>query len=281
MSAFSSMKTLCFFLALIIIDSKIFGQQIKMEKKGGVYLIPCKVNGLSLTFIFDTGASDVSISLSEAIFMLKNGYLKNEDFGEKVYYQIANGEVAEGTKIIIRKLEVGSKALYNVYASIVHNLSAPLLLGQTALQKLGKYSFDYSTNTLIIGGSNNSYSSESSIYNKSTLLYQASGVFFLFQSKLTGNTEKTVQEGKNVLLKYNVSDKSWYISYNDMDGLFQIIELKFERKNDYDAIMTDSHGSKISVTNGIKQDGMLFCQMLDISGDYIVYLSFEGIKTIN
>ena len=46
---------------------------VQMNKHGGVYHVPCKVNGLALDFIFDTGASDVSISLSEAAFMLKNG----------------------------------------------------------------------------------------------------------------------------------------------------------------------------------------------------------------
>lgn len=30
---------------------------IKMEKEGGVYTIPCTVNGIKLKFIFDTGRS--------------------------------------------------------------------------------------------------------------------------------------------------------------------------------------------------------------------------------
>jgi hypothetical protein len=33
--------------------------KISMNKEGGVYVVPCKVNGLPLKFIFDTGASDV------------------------------------------------------------------------------------------------------------------------------------------------------------------------------------------------------------------------------
>ena len=45
---------------------------IKLYRQASnVYTIPCKVNGLALNFIFDTGASSVSISKSEAIFMLK------------------------------------------------------------------------------------------------------------------------------------------------------------------------------------------------------------------
>jgi len=43
---------------------------IKMKKINGVYTVPCKVNGRPLSFIFDTGASDVSLSLEEAIKMM-------------------------------------------------------------------------------------------------------------------------------------------------------------------------------------------------------------------
>ena len=253
-----------------------------MEKKGGVYFIPCKVNGLSLNFIFDTGASDVSISLSEAIFMLKNGYLLSSDLGETQYYQIANGDVAEGTKIIIRKLEIGNKALYNVSASIVHNASAPLLLGQSALKKLGKYSFDYSTNTLIIGETNTkSNNSESSISNSNTILYQGESVYYIYQNKTSGDNDKNIKAGSGVILKYLIKEKKWIITFKDTEGKFQMSELTFVRKNEYDDIMVDNFGSKYNVTNGIKKDGMLFCQMLDIKGDYFVYLSFEGVKLVN
>ncbi|MCK5641516.1 MAG: retropepsin-like domain-containing protein [Gammaproteobacteria bacterium] len=52
---------------------------IKMQEENGIYTMPCEVNGLKLRFIFDTGASDISLSLTEAVFMLKNGYLSEND----------------------------------------------------------------------------------------------------------------------------------------------------------------------------------------------------------
>jgi clan AA aspartic protease (TIGR02281 family) len=125
---------------------------VKMEKQNGVYIMPCIVNGLKLNFIFDTGASEVSISLTEAIFMLKNGYLSETDLIGTERYQIANGNVEEGTKIILKIIEIGKLKLFNVKASIIHNLSAPLLLGQSALSKLGKIEFDYDKAILTIRG---------------------------------------------------------------------------------------------------------------------------------
>ena len=57
-----------------------------MKRKGGVSIIPCKVNGSPLSFIFDTGAADVTISLTEESFMFKNGYLtKNDIIGTSNY----------------------------------------------------------------------------------------------------------------------------------------------------------------------------------------------------
>ena len=78
---------------------------VKMEKLNGVYVMPCKVNGLSLKFIFDTGASDVSISLTEALFMLKNGYLSEDDLIGTEYYRIAMEILKKGQKLYSKLLK--------------------------------------------------------------------------------------------------------------------------------------------------------------------------------
>ncbi len=117
---------------------------------GNTYLIACKVNGLPLNFIFDTGASSVQISKGEAIFMLKNGYLAESDIAGKQQFQTASGDIIEGTRIIIRKIEIGGMVLRNVEASVVHSDNAPLLLGQSVLSRLGKIQIDYNNSTLTI-----------------------------------------------------------------------------------------------------------------------------------
>ncbi|MDA7803455.1 retroviral-like aspartic protease family protein [Crocinitomix sp.] len=124
---------------------------IQMKKMAsGTYEIPCKVNGLALNFIFDTGASDVSISLTEALFMFKNGYLNENDIIGTESYSIANGDITEGTTIRIRKLEFGGLVLYNVDASIIHEMEAPLLLGQSAISRLGTIQIDPKKGTLTV-----------------------------------------------------------------------------------------------------------------------------------
>ncbi len=116
--------------------------EIPYIKDGGVFSVKCAINDLPLNFIFDTGASDVTMSAVEANFMMKNGYLTPRDIEGKQYYQIANGDISEGTVVNIRDVEFGGLHLFNVKASVVKSQRAPLLLGQSALQKLGKIEID-------------------------------------------------------------------------------------------------------------------------------------------
>ncbi len=130
---------------------------IKMRREGGVSIVPCKINGLSLSFIFDTGASDVSISLTEARFMFKNGYLNTKDITGTSKYSDATGAINEGVTLNLKEIEFAGLKLFNVKASIVNNLNAPLLLGQSAIKKLGKIEIDFSANTLTILNGNGNY----------------------------------------------------------------------------------------------------------------------------
>ena len=147
------MKNILSFLLVFLFLSAQSQVVLNMKKVGGVYEVPCKVNGLNLSFIFDTGASDVSISLIEALFMIRHGYLKEENILGKVQYSIANGDIAEGTRILLKDIEIGGLKLTNVEASIVHEMEAPLLLGQSAIQKLGE--IQIKGNQLTILNSNN------------------------------------------------------------------------------------------------------------------------------
>lgn len=136
------------FFAFNVLNAQTTIVQMQQER-GGTYTIPCKVNGLSMRFIFDTGASKVCISSAEALFMLKNGYLSPSDIKGKQYSQIANGDIVEGMTIVLRKVEIEGLLLNNVQALVVNSLSAPLLFGQSAIQKLGPIKLD--GDKLIIG----------------------------------------------------------------------------------------------------------------------------------
>lgn len=117
-------------------------EEIPFTKEGGVCKVKCAINGLPLHFIFDTGATDVSISSVEATFMAKNDFLSSSDIIGKQNYQTADGNITEGTIINLKDVKLGSLHLNNIKASVVRNQAAPLLLGQSVLSKLGKIEID-------------------------------------------------------------------------------------------------------------------------------------------
>lgn len=125
-------------------------EEIPFTKEGGVCKVKCAINGLPLHFIFDTGATDVSISSIEATFMAKNDFLSSSDIIGKQNYQTADGNITEGTVINLKDVKLGSLHLNNIKASVVRNQAAPLLLGQSVLSKLGKIEIDNTKKVLRI-----------------------------------------------------------------------------------------------------------------------------------
>lgn len=121
---------------------------IPMEKRSGVYYIPCKVNGQSLEFIFDTGASSVCISKELASSLFEKGLLLKQDIIGTGTSEIADGSIVKNTIINIKELTISSKKMTNIKAVVIEGQNAPLLLGLNAIQKLGKIQLDQ--NRLII-----------------------------------------------------------------------------------------------------------------------------------
>lgn len=124
--------------------------EVPFSKEGGVTKVKCTINDLPLHFVFDTGAADVTMSMVEANFMLKNDYIKPSDIIGSARYMDANGDISEGTIINLRKVDFGGLELENVRASVVRNQTAPLLLGQSVLGRLGKIEIDNPGQKLII-----------------------------------------------------------------------------------------------------------------------------------
>lgn len=187
------MKRIIFFIFCILSSFNTWSQvTITMEKKGDVYYIPGEINGVPLKFIFDTGASNVYLSLTEALFMLKNGYLKDSDFGNTTYSQIANGDIVENTEVMLKEIKVGPIVLNNVKAMVSNTISAPLLLGQSAIQKLGPIQLD--GNKLMISTHKNMLPSKETALN----LYQKA-----YQMSEAGNYDDAIKLANQALATTN------------------------------------------------------------------------------
>lgn len=121
---------------------------VRMRKSNGVNYISVKINGVDMEVIFDTGASDVVISTVEAAFLYKQGKLTSDDILGETYFQVADGSIGAGTVINLRTLQIGNKVVHDVRATVVDNMEAPLLLGQSALSRFGSIKIDNERKTV-------------------------------------------------------------------------------------------------------------------------------------
>lgn len=108
-----------------------------MEEYGGVYRIPCTVNGAKMKFIFDTGASNVCISMTMAEYLLDNGFIDENDILGTGSAKVADGRIVDHVSINLRDITIQNLHLYDVKALVVDGQNAPLLMGQSAIQKMG------------------------------------------------------------------------------------------------------------------------------------------------
>lgn len=201
------------YLLVLLLTSPMlmFGQKlILMEEINGVYYIPCKVNGIPLKFVFDTGATNVTISKTEALFLFKQGLLTKKDVIKNTEYQIANGDIEEGMEINIMQIEIEDIVLNNISATVINNNSAPLLLGQSALKQLGKISINGKTLTIENYDKNQTITSFSD-YRKQTIKYYNDILSNYYDKEDLKVIVRMENENLNFILfgKENVDDSNW------------------------------------------------------------------------
>ena len=123
---------------------------LQMELQNGVRYVWIEINGIRLRFIFDTGASSICISPVEASVLYRQGTVRKEDILNVEFFQDATGKISEGTKVNLREVKIGDMILENVEALVVDNVNAPLLLGQTVLERFGSIEIDNDNNIIIL-----------------------------------------------------------------------------------------------------------------------------------
>ncbi|MFZ1784578.1 MAG: OmpA family protein [Ferruginibacter sp.] len=153
------MKRFTLLVIMICVSLASFSQTtIRMSKEDGVSLVPCKVNGMNLSFSFATAEPTVKIGLTEANFMFKNRYLSSGDVVSPANF--SGDDLTDGVVVNLKDIEFAGLKLNNITATVSKDMSAPLLLGQSAIAKLGPLQFDYANNivTIVNGSGNYDYS---------------------------------------------------------------------------------------------------------------------------
>jgi clan AA aspartic protease (TIGR02281 family) len=123
-----------------------------MVGDGGTFAVPVTINNqLTLKFVIDSGASDVSIPRDVVSTLVRTGTIADTDFLGSQTYKLADGSTVPSQRFLIRSLKVGNRTLENVTANI-EPIAGQLLLGQSFLRRFKSWSIDNGRSALILNG---------------------------------------------------------------------------------------------------------------------------------
>jgi clan AA aspartic protease (TIGR02281 family) len=123
---------------------------VPMQREGGAYVVPVLINEtITLNFVVDSGASDVSIPADVVTTLMRTGTLKQSDFLGPKTYVLADGSKFPSQTFRIRSLKVGGKVIENVNGSVA-TVQGSLLLGQSFLGRFKSWSVDNNKHALVL-----------------------------------------------------------------------------------------------------------------------------------
>jgi predicted aspartyl protease len=92
---------------------------VPMQLEGGTYVVPVLINdAITLNFLVDSGAADVSIPADVVMTLMRTGTLTEADFLGQQIYELADGSKVPSQTFRIRSLKVGNTVLEDVNGSV-------------------------------------------------------------------------------------------------------------------------------------------------------------------
>jgi clan AA aspartic protease (TIGR02281 family) len=123
---------------------------VSMHRDGGTFMVPVMINGqITLKFVVDSGATDVTIPADVVMTLVRTGTITNEDFLGKQTYTMADGSTVPSQQFVIRSLRIGGRVVENVTGSIAP-VAGGLLLGQSFLGRFHSWSIDNQKEALVL-----------------------------------------------------------------------------------------------------------------------------------
>jgi predicted aspartyl protease len=124
--------------------------EIPLRNLNGVLVVPVSINGaLTLNFMVDSGAADVSIPADVVLTLMRTGTLRDADFLGQRTYVLADGSTVPSQTFRIRVLKVGDRQIENVTGSVAR-AEGSLLLGQSFLSRFRSWSIDNQRQMLVL-----------------------------------------------------------------------------------------------------------------------------------
>jgi clan AA aspartic protease (TIGR02281 family) len=134
---------------LLFSCSTATADSVPLIREHGTYLVPVLINDtISLNFMVDSGASDVSIPADVFSTLIRAGTISQRDMLDTQKYSLADGSTQSSRRFRIKSLRLGSTELHDVTGS-VSPAAGSLLLGQSFLYKMKSWSIDNEHHLLV------------------------------------------------------------------------------------------------------------------------------------
>jgi clan AA aspartic protease (TIGR02281 family) len=124
--------------------------RVPLKKDGGTFGVPVEINStLTLDFVVDSGATDVSVPADVFLTLIRTGTIKDSDVIGEQTYVLADGSKSKSITFTIRSLKIGGTIVNNVKGSVAtpHGM---LLLGQSFLGRFKSWSVDNARRELVL-----------------------------------------------------------------------------------------------------------------------------------
>jgi predicted aspartyl protease len=123
---------------------------IPLQRQGGTLIVPVLINkAITLNFVIDSGASDVSIPADVVMTLIRTGTIQDTDFIGRQTYKLADGSTVPSATFRIRSLTMNKLVIENVKGSVA-SAAGDLLLGQSFLARFKSWSIDNARQALVL-----------------------------------------------------------------------------------------------------------------------------------
>ncbi len=122
---------------------------VTMKRKGGNLWVPAQINNVvTIDFVIDSGASDITLPRDVYLTLIRSGTLTKANYIGATNFGIADGSEVKGVRFKLASLQVGNQVLKDVVASVMPSDSATPLLGLSFLSRFQSWAVDNNSGTL-------------------------------------------------------------------------------------------------------------------------------------
>ncbi len=114
---------------------------VPVVSEGKISRVNVLVGGKSISYIIDSGASDMNINESMERYLKEIGTVRSTDYLTAGKYQLADGSIKEYRRVMISTVKIGDLTIESVPANIIRD-NEPLLLGKSFLNRFSFWKID-------------------------------------------------------------------------------------------------------------------------------------------